>query len=187
PNGLVILTGLGAWQLNGGAQQTAVTPADQDATPQAYNGCSPTVPPIQVNYDILYVQQKGSIVRDLAFNFFVNIFTGTDMTVLSNHLFTGHQILQWAYAEEPYKVIWCVRDDGMLLSFTYLKEQDVYAWARHDTNGLFQGVCSISEAATNATGSPLVNAVYYIVKRFVNGQWVYYSERMDDRIWSILD
>jgi hypothetical protein len=187
PNGLVVLTGLGAWQLSGGVNQTAVTPADQVATPQAYNGCSPTVPPVQANYDILYVQQKGSIVRDLAFNFFVNIYTGTDMTVLSNHLFTGHQILQWAYAEEPYKVIWCIREDGIALSFTYLKEQDVYAWARSDTNGLFQGVCSISEAAINAVGSPLVNATYFIVKRYVNGQWVYYSERMDDRIYSILD
>jgi hypothetical protein len=185
-SGLVILTGSGAWQLTGAGASSfnlvGVTPADQQASPQAYNGCSPVVPPITINYDILYVQAKGSIVRDLAYNFFVNIYTGTDITVLSNHLFTDHQILQWAWAEEPYKVMWAIREDGVALSLTYLREQEVYGWARHDTNGLYVSVCSVTE--------PPVDAVYFIVKRFVPGAnlgagaWVYYSERMDDRLWT---
>lgn len=175
PGGLVVLTGKGAWQLNGGTS-ASLTPSDQTANPQAYNGCNNIVPPIVVNYDILYLQAKGSIFRDLSYNFFVNIYTGTDLTVLSNQLFTGHTFSQWCWAEEPYKLAWAVRDDGVMLSLTYLKEQDVYAWSRHDTNGQFVGVCSIVE--------PPVDAVYVIVKRFVRGEWVYYSERMDDRDWS---
>ena len=178
PGGLVVLTGKGAWQLNGG-NSAAITPADQDANPQAYNGCNNIVPPITINYDILYVQSKGSVVRDLSYNFFVNIYTGTDMTVLSSQLFTNRTILQWAWAEEPYKLVWAVRDDGIMLSLTYLKEQDVYAWTRHDTNGLFIGVCSITE--------PPVDALYLIVKRFVNGRWNYYSERMNDRTWESVE
>ncbi len=180
PGGLVILTGKGAWQLNGGTN-AAITPADQTATPQAYNGCNSHIPPIVVNYDILYVQAKGSIVRDLSYNFFVNIYTGTDMTVLSEHLFNFHQLQQWAYAEEPYKIIWVVRDDGVMLSLTYLKEQDVYGWARHDTNGLFIGACSITE--------PPVDSVYVITQRYIQGQnaWVYYSERMDNRNWETVE
>lgn len=174
PGGLVVLTGRGAWQLNGGAS-AALTPSDQTATPQAYNGCNDTVQPIVVNYDILYVQAKGSIVRDLSYNFFVNIYTGTDMTVLSNQLFTDHQIQQWAWSEEPYKVVWAIREDGVMLSLTYLKEQDVYGWARHDTNGLWVGSCSVTE--------PPVDAVYLIAKRYVQGSWVYYAERMDNRDW----
>lgn len=175
PGGLVVLTGKGAWQLNGGAS-AALTPEDETATPQAYNGCNDRVPPIVINYDILYVQSKGSIVRDLAYNFFVNIYTGTDLTVLSNHLFTDHQILEWAWCEEPYKLVWAVRDDGVMLSLTYLKEQDVYGWARHDTYGSFVSVCSITELP--------VDALYTVVQRTVRGQQVYYSERMNDRDWS---
>jgi hypothetical protein len=174
PGGLVILTGKGAWQVNGG-QSAAITPSNQTATPQAYNGCNGLVPPITVNYDILYVQAKGSIWRDLSYNFFTNIYTGTDLTVLSSHLFTDFQVIQAAWAEEPYKLVWVVRNDGTLLSLTYLKEQDVYAWSRHDTNGLFVGVCSVTE--------PPVDAVYVITQRYVRGAWRYYSERMDDRIW----
>lgn len=174
PGGLVVLTGKGAWQLNGGAS-AALTPSNQTATPQAYNGCNDRVPPIVINYDILYVQSKGSIVRDLAYNFFVNIYTGTDLTVLSNHLFTDHQIIEWAWCEEPYKLAWAVRDDGELLSLTYLKEQDVYGWARHDTNGLFVSVCGVTE--------PPVDALYTVAQRTVRGTQVYYAERMNDREW----
>jgi hypothetical protein len=183
PGGLVIFTGLGAWQVSGAggglATSAAITPADQVANPQAYNGCSPTVPPIPINYDILYVQEKGSIVRDLSYNFFVNIYTGTDMTVLSNHLFDGYTILQWGWAEEPNKLLWAIRNDGILLCLTYLKEQDVYAWTRHDTNGLFMSVAVVSE--------PPVNAPYFIVQRLIqndgNPVWAYYQERMDNRLW----
>lgn len=182
PGGLVVLSGSGAWQVNGGTS-SAITPADQAANPQSYNGCHFHIPPIVANYDILYVQAKGSIVRDLSYNFFVNIYTGTDLTILSNHLFTGHQLVQWAYAEEPYKLVWVVRDDGVMLSMTYLKEQDIYAWARHDTNGLFQNVCVVTEPP-DATSNVYTDSVYVITKRLVRGKYVYYSERMNDRLWA---
>ena len=175
PSGLVVLTGAGAWQLTG-ANGAAITPSNQAAAPQAYNGISSFVPPLPINYDILYVQAKGSIVRDLSYNFFVNIYTGTDLTVLSSHLFQGHTIQQWAWCEEPYKLVWAVREDGIMLALTYLKEQDVYAWSRHDTSGNYVGVCSITE--------PPVDALYLIVQRYMRGQWVYYSERMDNRLWT---
>lgn len=174
--GLITLTGNGAWLVNGGTN-SAITPSDQTATAQAYNGCNNHVQPILINYNILYVQSKGSIVRDLSYNFFSNTYTGEDRTILSNHLFNFHQIQQWCWAEEPYKVAWAVRDDGIMLSFTYLKEQDVYAWARHDTNGFFIDTCSVTE--------PPVDAVYAITKRYITGEskWMYYVERMDNRNW----
>lgn len=174
PGGLVIFTGSGAWQLSGG-QSIALTPADQDAQPQTRYGCSSTVPPIPVNFHILYVRENDGIVYDLVFNFFANIYTGTDLTLYSSHLFDGYKIVQWCYAEKPSKLVWAVRNDGTLLSMTYIAEQQEQGWARHDTNGLFIGICSIEE--------PPVDAVYVITQRFVNGVWVYYSERFDNRIW----
>lgn len=169
---LIALTSSGAWKIDAGSAGTAITPSQIEAVPQAYNGCG-DVPPLTVNYDILYVQAKGSIVRDLAYNFYVNIYTGTDISILSNHLFYGHQIVEWCYAEEPFKVVWCVREDGILLSLTYLKEQDVNAWAHHDTQGLYKSICQISEGNENA--------VYVIVERFINGQYLQYIERFASR------
>lgn len=169
---LIALTSSGAWKIDAGSVGTAVTPSTIEAVPQVYNGCS-DVPPLIVNYDILYVQSKGSIVRDLSYNFYVNVYTGTDVTILANHLFFGHQINEWCYAEEPFKLIWAVREDGILLSLTYLKEQDVTAWAHSDTNGLFKSICQVSEGNENA--------VYVIVERFINGQYLQYIERFASR------
>lgn len=175
-NGLLTFTGNGVWLINGG-NSVAITPSNQNAQAQAQIGCSAIVPPLYLNQHVLYVQAKNSVVRDVAFNFLNNVFQGGDTTILSNHLFAGFTLLQWAYAEEPYKVVWAVRNDGTMLSLTYLKDQEIEAWARHDTNGFFVGVCSVIE--------PPVDAIYAITKRYIVGQgvWAYYSERADNRIW----
>jgi len=178
PGGMVVLAGLGAWQVSGGANGAAITPASQTAQPQAYNGVSQTVPPIVINYDIIYLQQKGFQVLDLSYNFFTNIYTGVDITIMSNHLFFK-PIKEWCWAQSPHKIVWAVKSDGSLLSLTYLKEQEVQGWARHDTNGLFKSVTSISEGTTDG--------VYFVVQRFVRGQWMYYIERMNDRNWDGID
>lgn len=175
PGGLVILSGAGAWQLNGGSAGTPLTPVSQNAQAQAYNGISPEVAPITINFDILYVQQEGSIVRDLSYNLITNIYTGTDMTVMSNHLFDNFSIRRWAWSEERHKLVWVVRDDGIALTLAYLKEQNVFGWSRHDTQGQFVSVGTISE-------SP-VDAPYFMVKRNIAGTWAYYVERMDNRLW----
>lgn len=181
PGGLVVLTGLAAWQVAGAGGSALnpqpISPSDQQAQPQAYNGCSEKVPPIKIEYDILYVQAKGSIVRDLSYNYWINIYTGADITVLSSHLFTGFTIREWAWTEEPYKVLWAIRDDGVLLSLTYLKTQDINGWARHDTFGQFWSCCSVTE--------PPVDALYVVAQRPIGSVGNAYTiERMDNRIWA---
>lgn len=179
--GLVVLTGQDAWLLNGTGSSATVaaplTPSSQQVTPQAYNGCSPTIPPIKIEHDILYVQSLGSIVRDLAYNFWVGVFTGSDLTQLSSHLFNDFTLVQWAYAEEPYKVVWAVRNDGALLSLTFLKQQEVAGWARHDTQGAFKSVTAVRE--------PPVTAVYTAVQRVTPASsQAYLIERFDNRLWT---
>lgn len=40
--------------------------------------------------------------------------------------------------------VWFVRDDGLLLGLTYIKEQDIYAWHKHSIqNARFVNVCCI--------------------------------------------
>lgn len=173
PGGLVVLTGGSAWQVNGGSSQSAITPASIVAQAQTYNGTA-DVEPITSNADILYVQARGTVVRDLAYDFYKNIYVGTDISVLSNHLFTGFSIVQWAYAEEPFKLVWTVRSDGKMLALTYLKEQEVYGWSEHDTYGQFKSVASVQEDTTNA--------VYLVVKRQLGANnYLQYIERYAER------
>ena len=172
PSGLLMFTDHGSWIINGGSPGSAATALDIVANPQAYEGAS-DLPPIVANYDVLYVQSKGSIVRDTAYDFYRNIFAGTDISVLSSHLFYGFSLIDWAWSEEPYKLVWATRNDGTLLSLTFLKEQELIAWAHHVTQGTYQSVASVTEA----TPSGNVDAVYTVVRRMINGTTVNYIER----------
>jgi len=146
PGGLVVLTAGGAWQLSGTQQFAPVTPTAIMATPQAFDGCG-DLEPIKIGYEILFVQAAGSVVHNLSYNFFANIYTGADLTVLSNHFFANHKIVSWCFAEEPDKVIWAARDDGMLLSLTFLKEQEVAGWTQHSTAGAVKALGCVREGA----------------------------------------
>jgi hypothetical protein len=186
PAGLVVMTGLGTWVVNGAGGSTInpqpVTPSSDQALQQGFNGCNDICPPFVENYDIIFVQAKGSIVRDVFTGSYFNIFVGNDLTELSGQLFTGYTLSQVAWTEEPYKIAWYVRNDGVLLSLTYLKEQEVYGWARHDTFGQFVSVCSVIE--------PPVDALYAVVARPRSpggANTAYFVERMNDRIWNSVE
>jgi hypothetical protein len=178
PSGLIMLTAGGAWQVSGGAQGASVTPTTVSAKAQSYNGVS-DLEPIVINFDILYVQTLGSIVRDLSYNYFANVYTGSDITVLSNHFFYGYTLQQWAWAEEPYKIVWAVRDDGRALALTFLKEQEVYGWTLHETDGLFEDVATVGEGAEQS--------VYFVARRWVNGISVKYIEILHTRQFSSIE
>ena len=182
PTGLLAFTGRTSWLINGGggiSTQNPMSPANVTAQPQSFNGAS-DIPPLRVNFDLLYVTNKGNYVRDLSYNVWQQLFTGNDISVLSNHLFFGHYLLDWAWCEEPFKTVWATRDDGQLLSLAYVKEQELIGWAHHDTFGQFKSVCTVYETI----GGNTVDAVYVVVQRFVNGQYVQYIERMADRYFT---
>lgn len=178
PGGLIVATGLDAWQVAGaGGAGSTWTPSSQSASPQESTGFAPTVPPLKIGYDILFNQSLGYTIRDIEYNFYNNIYAGDDISILSNHLFDGYEMLGWAWAQVPWKIVWGYRDDGRFLSLTYDKKQQLQGWSRHDTNGLVQGVAVATE--------PPVDAPYFVVKRFIRGvnQWAYFIERMDNRLW----
>ncbi len=179
PGGLIVFTDGVSYLLNGGALGAPITPSSITANAQSFLGAN-DMPPIVVNFDILNVQSKGSSVRDSTYNFYANVFTGADISILSSHLFFGFELEQWAWAEEPYKIVWCTRNDGTLLSLTFIKEQEFIGWAHHDTedgDAEFKSVATIVEAATVG----FQNFVYVVVSRVINGIPVQYIEYFPER------
>lgn len=172
--GLVILTSGAGFLVSGGNQNAAITPADIVAFPQASSGAN-DLPPLKINNDILYAQNRGAVVRDLAFNFYTQSYLGTDRSLLASHLFFNYNLQEWTYAEEPWRIVPVVRNDGTLLVFTYVLDQEVFAWTHYDTDGFFCSVASVPEGQTNA--------IYVIVQRPLATEFVYYVERFDARIW----
>jgi hypothetical protein len=180
PAGMLMLTDKAAWVVNGGSGVgSAISPTAILALPQSFIGAS-DVPPIIANYDILFVQSKGSAIRDLSYNIYFNVFTGNDISEISSHLFYGFTIQEWAWAEQPFYVVWAIRNDGTMLTLTYLKEQEFVGWAHSITAGSFKSVAAVTEATADAG---TVDAIYTVVQRSVNGTPLLYIERISDRIY----
>ncbi|HGE8494724.1 TPA: hypothetical protein ACGD7R_003000 [Serratia marcescens] len=174
---LVALTSGGEYKVNGN-QQGTLTPSAFQFSSQGQNGAS-HVQPIAISNVALFIQQKGGAVRDLAYSFDVDGFQGSDLTILANHFFTGYQITDWAFSITPMSIVWCTRNDGALLGLTYLRDQQVAAWHLHPGAGRYESVCSIAEGNEDA--------LYCVVERTINGQQRRYIERMQSRLYDVMD
>jgi hypothetical protein len=126
---------------------------------------------------VLYVGANSHAVKDLAYEFASNSYGGKDLSVLSKHLLEGHQIVDAAYQHVPWQIYWMVRDDGVLIGMTYLREHEIWGWHRHDTtHGFFERVCVVPEGGEDR--------VYFKVRRTIDGQTVRYIERLASRLYT---
>ena len=173
---LVVLTSGGEWLLNGAAD-AAITPATVQVTPQTYYGCT-ELQPILSGANVIFAE-NGSIIRDLGYRYETDSYSGNDISILARHLFDNFELKDWCYRQSPDSLIYVVRDDGILLCLTYLKEQEVFGWTRMSTVGNFTSCSSIAEGNSDA--------FYVIAERSINGSTVKYIERMDDRNFEELE
>ncbi len=168
---LIVLTSGGEWLAQGADGYIKAT-QPLEVSQQATRGVS-HVRPITIGEAILFVQEKGAIVRDLSYTFESDSYAGNDLTILAAHLFEDRSIKEWAYAQTPHSIVWSVMSDGALLGLTYMREHQVFAWHRHETQGSFESICTISEG--------LHDAVYFVVRRTVGGRKKRYIERLHTR------
>lgn len=166
---LVILTSGGEWLVEG--IDGVITPSGIQVKPQSYYGSTSLTP--LVAGDIVIYMQPGQTVRDLGYKYESDSYTGNDLSVLARHLFDYNTVSDWSFAQAPHNLIWCVRDDGICIALTYSREQNVFGWSRHITQGDFKSVASIREGDDDFS--------YFIVERTVNGSTMKYVERMQTR------
>lgn len=161
---MILLTAGGEYKVTGNGKP--ITGENVLSQAQEYRGISDVLP-VTIGSRIVYLQQQGNLIRDLAYSYDVDKYTGDDLNLLAAHLFERHKITSMTYQQTPNSIVWCTREDGVLLGLTYLKEQDVYAWHQHSTaHGKFINVCAIS--------GPQEDELYCVVEREGN----YYVERM---------
>ena len=175
-NDLIALTSGGMFRIFADGLP-AISPASISIKPQSSVGAN-TVQPIMADRSALFVQANGARLREIspggqAYNFG---YQAIDLTLMAPHLFNGYTIVDMCYADEPDKLVWVVRSDGVLLCMTYLPDQQVFAWHQHETSGTFESVCSVSENNLAAT--------YAVVRRTINGRTVRLIERLHARLFT---
>ena len=142
---LVILTTGNEWIIEG---SSVITPAKINPRPQTMRG-SNTCPPQHIGNRIVHVQRSGKTVRDLGYQYDADNYNGDDLTLLATHLTEGHKLVSSTYIQEPNSTLYYVRDDGVLLSLAFIKEQNIFAWSHQKTDGKYKKVASIPNGASD--------------------------------------
>ncbi len=164
----------GAGRLGGNSPHDAIS-AEELPTyrQQTYTG-SAAIQAVIANDQILYVERGKRKLREFAFSIERDKYVSPDLTLLAEHI-TESGIDEIAYQERPESILWCVTGDGVLLSLTYKREQEVVAWARHITDGSVESVGVIPGSEEDE--------VWLIVNRTIDSATKRYVEQLQPFDW----
>jgi len=160
-----------------------LTPTDITVRRQTTHG-SAKIQPVRVDNIVLFVQRAGRKIREFGFSFDVDGYKAPDMTRLAQHITYGG-IVEMDYAEEPDSTLYAVRTDGVLLSMTYRRDEDVVGWSRNIIGGSFGSGDAVVESVVVIPGndgsgqthdSSDRDEVWVQVKRTIDGNTARYIE-----------
>lgn len=161
------------------ANDDTLTPTSIDVRAQSYVGAA-AAQPLLVNSSAVYAAARGGHIREIGYQYNAGGFVTGDISLRSEHLFDGKSIRSLALMKAPTPIVWAVNSDGELLGCTYIPEQNLGGWHRHDTiNGKFESIACVAEGDEDA--------LYAVVRRTINGNTVRYIERMHERIFTSLE
>lgn len=162
-NKLLVFTAGSEWTIS---CTGALTPYNIQIQQQSERGASRTAP-VMVGNKALYVQARGGVLRDFYYDYNSASYTSNDLTLYAKHLFFNREIREVCYQQEPDNLLWCVLDDGRLLTLTYLVEQNVCAWTHHETQGSFRSVCAIPNRGYDEIWLAVERDGTYFIERLV--------------------
>lgn len=134
---------------------------------------SAAIAPVLTSIGYLYVENGGKRVYEMSYSWEAEGLVTADMTRLATHITAGG-ITEIAMQRRPEPIFWAVTGNGKLICLTYLRKEEITAWAVQVTNGTFESVCVIP----GADGDD----VWVVVKRTINGSDVRYVEKF--KPWS---
>lgn len=153
-----------------------VTPTNVTIKRESKVGSRSNVRAHRVGNAVLYVSKSGLKVRELNYDFGIDSYVSRDVTIFNNHI-TKSGIIDCDFQDEPDPTLWCVRDDGKFIGFSYEREQEVEGWHRHAFGGV-----DVSVKAVACIAKPDTNGddVWLIVSRTINGATVQTIEYVYD-------
>lgn len=169
---LSIGTANGEFTLSATNLNDAVTPTDVLIKPQTTYGSITSVRPVRVAGSILFVQRAGRKLREYVYNFQTDAYIASNLAVLAEHI-TSSGIVDLAYQQEPYQIVWAPCANGELIGLTFERAEEVVGWHRHDVGGLVESVVALPHWDGDQ------DVLWMIVRRTINGTTKRYVEYME--------
>jgi hypothetical protein len=134
--------------------------------------------PVTVDRAVLFAQKTRREFYEQLYNFEADSYLAGDLSRLARHM-TRPKIKELSYAASPWSLIWAVRDDGVPIAMTYLREQDVVGWGRHILGGR-AGLRPAKVLSAATIDGPNQDETWFIVERTINGATKRYLEFVEE-------
>jgi len=122
-----------------------LTPATAGHRRQSTYG-SNNVQAIMHGSSAAFVSQSGRDVFTLDYQDFMYRFKAAPLNLLCREI-TKVGVVELHTMREPEPIIWCLLADGTLAGCTYIKDQQIFAWHRHKTDGFIRS-CAVIPSET---------------------------------------
>lgn len=129
---LFIGTGSSEFSLSSGSN-SALSPTNILVRRHSSYG-SKMIKPEMVGSSMFYVQRSGDKLLEWAYDYTIDGYRSANAGLLAEHI-AKQGIKQIVYQKSPDPILWCLLNDGSLIGMTYLFEQNVIAWHRHNVDG----------------------------------------------------
>ena len=166
---LIALTNSAEWRLTS-INSDAITPSSVSVRPQSFVGAN-SVQPELVNNNLVFCAARGGHVRELGYNSNAQSFVTGDLSLRAAHLFDNYELVDMCHSKSPMPILWFVSTSGDLLGLTYVPEEQLSAWHRHETDGVFESCVALPEGEEDR--------LYVVVRRDINGVQKRFIERLE--------
>ena len=159
-----------------------ITPLDKKSTPQT-GFSSGSIQPVMLNDSIFFLQRQGKKLGAMKFDSITENFIVDDATLLAYGLLDSPPT-NMAVSRSPDSLIWVVRTDGVMPTFTYEPKEEVSGWGRQ----IFGNSAAV-ETPTGFVESVAVihgtteDEIWVNVRRTIDSSTVYYTELFAPRDW----
>ncbi len=170
----------GLWVIGPSTNTTAFSPTNIKADPINSAPGSKDIQGLRAKEAALYFETGGRQLHEAAYVFQNDGFQAPDISLLAEHITRGG-VADTTYQRTPHSIVWSVRADGVLLSATYDRGQDVIGWGRHPIGGVSDAAgtgAKVESIDVLPTPDGTRMELWLIVQRYVNGATKRYVEYM---------
>ena len=128
---LMVFTSKELLSLSPGPNEVAITPSAKMIKTINNLKCSKVKPLLVVDQTLMIhsTEDYGFEIHLLGYDSSNRTSTSNDLTILARHLFENYKIKEWCYQHEPNKLVICRKDDGKLLTMSFMPEHEIFAWS----------------------------------------------------------
>lgn len=169
------------------------------------HGSGGYIQPTKYAYTIPFVQRSGKTIREMAFDFDSDNYQATDLNIFASHIGTAYgefadsgnlvsqniRIVQMAFQESPFNILWVIDSVGRLYGLTRDRQQQIAAWHSHQIGGFISSLIRTGSAGDDYPSSvgsitcvPSLTGgsdrLWMVVAREIDGELQYHIEYLDE-------